>query len=462
MDDVVKLIGSSSEGLWEERAVDRLREIASLPHVVTPCIALPDLHYKEKMEAPSSIGVGVDRHIIPHLSSTSLNCGMGVIATSLIADRSFMERLDEFFYQFRMRKDETKYNLTKNELYDILKLGPRGVCEKFGVEKSIINSFELAGNALSNNPYCHEGILNLIPNSVLDHPKYSGRTGLGTGFGGNHFLEIQRVDKIYDKESARAARITGIGQVVVMYHGGGGVIPGFLGAYFSRRKKGFDDGFRTNARRLFYHLIRSKRSDVFNLYRLYLENRQFASFYEESQQGQRLIMANACSMNYGYAYRFFTYLRVRDILVDLFGVSAGEVFCVTDRSHNSILHETIDGLPLWMHRHNSCSVSKDSLIPLPGHNTTSSFICLGGSGSSVSLNTMPHGAGAVIEAFQARGVLSPINRTTQIYSGNAAIPIEKKHISDAAVNEVVQSLVDLDIARPVVGMTPLAVLKNFV
>ena len=61
---------------------------------------------------------------------------------------------------------------------------------------------------------------NANPDKVSSTAKSRGLTQIGTLGSGNHFLEIQKVDKIYNPKTAKAFGITQEGQVTVMIHCG--------------------------------------------------------------------------------------------------------------------------------------------------------------------------------------------------------------------------------------------------
>jgi tRNA-splicing ligase RtcB len=301
----IKIVGTDVSVLADSAGISVLEEISQLPNIHLPCIALPDFHYKEKMETPSSVAIAVRGHLVPHFSSTSLNCGMGAIVLDIDCAKELEGNLAKFFNHIRKNRDNKKYNLTPGDLFKVLEFGPKALLDKHGIEESLLDSFEFRGNVHRGNSYDFSEFEKAIPEGTLEHAEYSGLDKLGTNFSGNHFLEVQKVTEILDEELAGQKGVHSVGQAVIMYHGGGGIIPGLFGAFFSRRKKGYDDGLKTNIRRYLYHLKRSPGLPLYDLYKHYISNQQYFQFHIDSIQGQRLLFANNCSMNYGYAYRLF-------------------------------------------------------------------------------------------------------------------------------------------------------------
>lgn len=460
--DRVKIIGGKEVAPNDTNGLNKLQELSTLPHVRTPSIALPDFHWKQSMEAPSSIAISVKGHIIPHLTSTSMNCGMGAIVTNLHTNDIQDEGFGRFYDSFRSAKEDPRYEVSKEVLYQMLRLGPKGLQEKYKIEDEIVSSFEFKGNTFGDDVADLEDVSRVIPADIVDHELYSGRSNLGTGFGGNHFLEIQKVSSIIDEKTAHSKNIKEVGQIIIMYHGGGGIIPGLIGAYFSKRNLGYTNDIKTNLRRYLYHLQRSGLKNAFSLFRYYLYSPPYVAFPSQGCEGKRLAFANQCSMNYGYAYRMFMLLRTRDCLAELFGQDGGRCTLYSDVAHNSILPDEVALGEVWVHRHNSCRVTDGDLMVLPGFNNTSSYLCIGDHGSSVSDHTVPHGAGALIKQYIESGRLS-VNKEnkTLIYRNQNTVPEIKEHVTDEAIDALIDDLRQQGIMRPVAKLTPMAVLKDF-
>src|SRR5438445_751609 len=63
----------------------------------------------------------------------------------------------------------------------------------------------------------------------------------------------------------------------------------------------------------------------------------------DSDEGRRLMLANAAAMNYGFAFRMATYAGLRQIATDVFGGGASQL--VVDSPHNSVYMEEVAGQP---------------------------------------------------------------------------------------------------------------------
>jgi hypothetical protein len=78
------IINLADETWGDDRLFKRLSRVSRL-RLAGPVVALPDVHLKNRMEAPSSLATASEGAVIPDLSSCSLNCGMGVLATTIDA-----------------------------------------------------------------------------------------------------------------------------------------------------------------------------------------------------------------------------------------------------------------------------------------------------------------------------------------------------------------------------------------
>ena len=147
--------------------------------------------------------------------------------------------------------------------------------------------------------------------------------------------------------------------------------------------------------------------------------RRFALYFRDaapgvpvdSAEGQRLMLANAAAMNYGFAFRVATYAGLTDIARRTFGLRASSL--VVDSPHNSIYEEDVEGRAAIVHRHISAAqpeavrsgrhafgeVGKAVLVPGLALNVLPVWALLGAQGRS-PVSTRPYGAGTVIDRFE--------------------------------------------------------------
>ena len=286
----------------------------------------------------------------------------------------------------------------------------------------------------------------------------------------NHFIELQEVEEVLEPETAAKLGVAR-GQLTLQYHAGGGVLPGAVGAMFGRRKH-YPREIRAAmavVKPLYHGATARSVEQLRQRYRLYFSG-GCPPVALDSDEGRRLMLANAAAMNYGFAFRLACYAGLRKIAAEVFGGSAGTL--VVDSPHNSIYEEEVGGQPAVVHRHNSCRAYPAELMPagttfaetgqavlVPGTHRTSSYLCVG-AGSDAALNSACHGAGTVVSDFADRGIsgADPQGRSTLRFRYDGKAPADAAQLDDNGVNEVLSVLVRGGLVRPVARMRPFAVL----
>jgi len=196
-----------------DECVQQVVNVAHLPGIVGPSIAMPDIHwgygfpiggvaaFDEQDGVVSPGGVGYD-----------INCGVRLLATPLqVAElRPKLEALaDDLFRRIPSGVGSSRSDLTlsRAELDRVLEDGARwAVSRGFGTERDL---------------ECIEGggRLEGEPDRVGNRAKERGKNQVGTVGSGNHFVEVGYVDEVYDP--ALAARLhVALGTVTVFVHSG--------------------------------------------------------------------------------------------------------------------------------------------------------------------------------------------------------------------------------------------------
>lgn len=436
--------------------------------LAAPPVVLPDFHHKSNMELPSSVAVATTATVRPDLTSSSVNCGMALIAlpTEVPSERAidaFMRAVRERYpYPTKGRRD-----LTKREVLKAAEFGSEFGVERWDAPEEDLERIEESGRIDLERYGGMDRLTTELPGLAVQLARFR----FGTVGPTNHFVELQRVEEVLDPE---AARLLGVaeGQVTIQYHGGGGVLTGEIGRLFFRRKDYPRQVKAVNAALKPWFHLRSAKSLAQLRERLSLYFTDgCASLPLDSREGQRLMLANAAAMNYGFAFRVSTYASLRRIAADSFGGALGRL--VVDSPHNSIYEEEVAGAPAVVHRHNSCRAYPASMMPegstfsrtgqavlLPGTHRTSSYLAVTGPRSGTSLNTACHGAGSVVSDLVRRGLSAddPQRRVTRRFRYDDGAPTEVTHYDDNGVNAALDVLVRNGLVTPVARMRPVAVL----
>lgn len=466
-DGEVRVFGSPILSL-DHDALARLA--AHVPHedLAAPPIVLPDFHQEAKMEVPCSIAVATRESIRPALANASLNCGMALIA--LETGRPDRQAIECFFRQIRGRLPYPSRRRRELSTADVLRASTDG--SMFAVERSGVDAAEL--DRVEEN-----GRIDLEPFGGRDRLERElpwlavqlARLRFGTVGPSNHFIEVQEVESIFDPEIAATLGIAR-GQITIQYHAGGGVLTGLIGRMFGRRVD-------YPAKHRAIMSISKPRMHLATAHSLSELRARFALYFSngcppvplDSDEGRRMLLANAAAMNYGFAFRLTVYAALRELARTSLGATSSRL--VVDSPHDTIYQEEVGGEPAVVHRYKSCrAFPADRMeghpafghtgqpVLIPGTNRTSSYLCVAGAGAQASLYSACHGTGTIIADLARRGISGPDpqGRTTLRFGYDSDEPRTIAHLDDAGIDEALGVLTRSDIVRPVARLRPIAVI----
>lgn len=441
--------------------------------LAAPPVVLPDFHHKSNMELPSSVAVATRETIRPTLTSASVNCGMALLA--LDCEPPGAAGIEEFYRRVRERypyPPRRQRELSVGEVRRAAIEGARFAAERYGTDHDELQRVEEFGHIDLDRYGGGERLVREMPWIAFQ----LARLRFGTVGPSNHFIELQKVEEIIDPVSSAALGLHE-GQMTLQYHAGGGVLAGEIGALFGRRRH-YPRHLRIamTLQKPLYHLA-SARSVAELRARLALYfGSGGAPVLRESAEGQRLMLANAAAMNYGFAFRIATFAALKKVATDVFGGSGGRL--IVDSPHNSIYEEPIPGgrpgETAVVHRHNACRALPADLAPagtvfaqtgqavlLPGTCRTSSYLAVAGPSAGRSLYSACHGAGTLVADFAEKGLSHdhPAGHRTLRFRYDGASPVHVAHLDDNGVNAALGVLVDNGLVRPVARLRPLAVLN---
>ena len=296
----------------EDGAIDQIVNIACLPGVHRYAIGLPDIHFgygfpiggvaafNEKNGIVSPGGVGFD-----------INCGVRLIKTNL-KQADIEDKLDELIEALFKNipsgvGSKGKIKLKENEIDDVLNFGAEWAVENGYGWKEDLEVLEENGR-----------IKEADSAKVSDKAKRRGIPQLGSLGSGNHFLEIQVVDEIYNDE---VAGVYGLekGMVVIMIHSG---------------SRGCGHQVCSDYLRVMDKAYKNHQID--------LADRQLACAPFDSREAQDYLKAMYAAANYAWANRQMMTHWIRETFEDILGKSAKdmEMDIVYDVAHNIAKQET--------------------------------------------------------------------------------------------------------------------------
>ncbi len=463
-DGKLRMLG---DGPWPSPSImKRLNTIASWPWVES-VLALPDLHHKAHMEVPSSLAITTRDALVPEFTSVAINDGMGLVATGMDASELTPERVARFFERVNSHSaahvlDANRYSLATDDLLWSVLEGGRVAVERYGLEPDVLDRMEWGGHVPVPGPNCWQ---DAVPCALLRSRLCCSEMGLN--FGGNHFLELQVVDRVLD---ARGAARWGLArnQVVIMYHLGPGPFGGTLLHFFSRRRK--LSPWRAPAfflaKLLFHYVRRHGRGSARLKWGLHFRRNGFTVYEPDSPEGLLLQQAIALATNFGFVYRLATVAAIRDALCETLSPQL-ETRLVCDVSHNSIFKEPWGGGSAWIARHNACRLDRGGPAIVAGAHDVPSYLGRGAVDAPEDLHSYDHGAGHLIAGWRAAGRLEREDgrstlrlRMTRGRGGRViardTLPLRTARPIDALMDGLERQ----GIVYPVVRLRPVGTLKN--
>lgn len=200
--------------MLSDRTIQQAMNVATLPGVQKHVVVLPDGHEGYGFPVGGVAAMSLDDGVIsPGGVGYDINCGVRLIRTDL-REEDVRPRLKELVNElFRAVPSgvgsEGIVKLSSSELDEVL---------TEGVYWAIRNGYGWSEDA----DVCEENgkMKDADPSKVSSMARKRGAPQLGTLGSGNHFLEVQKVDRIYDKEAAKAMGIEQEGQITMLIHCG--------------------------------------------------------------------------------------------------------------------------------------------------------------------------------------------------------------------------------------------------
>ncbi len=441
--------------IFEDRSLTQLINVTTLPGIVDHAYAMPDMHegYGFPIGGVAATQINNGGVISPGGIGYDINCGVRLLAGAITVDeiKPFLDELATALYHVVPsgvgRGGSLK--LTIKELDAILKHGGKKLLEQgFGTERDLV--------------FCEEqGVMHgADPSLVSDRAKQRGHDQLGTLGSGNHFLEVQYIDTIFDQQAADAFGLQK-GMVTIMIHCG---------------SRGLGHQVCTDYVREMMPLL--KRWDIV------LPDRELVCAPFTSQQGQDYFAAMQAAANFGWANRLMIAHKVRTAWQKILGTTVA-LETVYDLSHNIGKQEqhfiNQKEINVMVHRKGATRAFGPGRteIPglyrhigqpvlIPGTMGTASYILVGtNQGMELSFGSSCHGAGRRLSRMKAK---------KEVRGSTLRQELEKKGIiirceSDAGlaeeapiaykdVEEVVNTIAQTKLAKKVARAVPLAVIKG--
>jgi tRNA-splicing ligase RtcB len=446
------------ELVFRDRSMEQLINTAAMPGVVKRVLVMPDAH---QGYGPPIGGVVPTRYpdgvISPGAVGYDINCGVRLMVSELMAKEVKGEIDDLISSLFRnipsgVGKGGGARKVPPHEMDDVLVKGAAwAVKAGYGRPEDLERLEE--GGAMDGAQ----------PSAVSPRAKQRGGPQLGTLGSGNHFIEIQEVEEIYDEE---VAEVFGLfeGQLAVEIH----------------------SGSRGLGHQVCSDYVKSLQRAV-QRYNIQLPDRQLVCAPLNSPEGERYFGAMVGAANYAWANRqCMAHLARRSFEEVLAGkVRNFDLHTVYDVAHNiaKIEEHVVDGkkMRLCVHRkgatrafgpgHPAVSpvyrqVGQPVLVP--GDMGTASYVLVGTADAmEETFGTSCHGAGRVMSRTAAKrkihgGTLRRELEAQGIRVRAGSMPGLAEEAPDAYkdIHAVIEVVHGAGLARKVAKLRPLAVMKG--
>jgi tRNA-splicing ligase RtcB len=431
----------------QDSALEQLQNVATLPGIVGAAIAMPDIHQGYGFPVGGLAATEPAEGVVsPGGVGYDINCGVRLLAAPFTAEELGGRRqqlVHELSRTIPAGAGKESGSQWRARLDDVLLEGSRVVAERDDDVERTESEGRLPG---------------ADPTAVSARARERGGNQLGTMGSGNHFVELQRVDAVFDETAASAFGLRH-GQVTVLIHSG---------------SRGLGHQVCTDyVRQMDAAQVR---------YGIELPDRQLACAPISSPEGQGYLGAMAAAANFAWANRQEIANRVRRAIASVLGREAAEATRqIYDVAHNVAKVEHYDGRELCVHRKGATRAfpAGSAEIPaayadvgqpvfIPGSMGTSSFVLAGEPGSMErSFGTVCHGAGRVLSRTSARKQIGGADLRRQLEDQGITVrsPSNKGLAEEAPfaykdVERVVAVVERAGLARRVAQLRPLGVVKG--
>ncbi|MBR9706269.1 RtcB family protein [Candidatus Pacearchaeota archaeon] len=422
----------------QDKTLSQVQNVAKLPGIIGSSIALMDAHQGYGFSIGGVAGFDMDKGVIsPGGVGYDIDCSVRLLSTNLtLADIEKVGKKEIIHSLFRTVPSGvgrgSKINLKASDLNEVLRKGARWAVEHgYGSEEDLAH-LEENGNLTPADP-----------ENVSKRAKQRGIGQLGTLGAGNHFLEIQEVTKIYDKEKAKEWGLEK-GQITIMIHCG---------------SRGLGHQVASD----YIKLMEAK-------YGWPEYDRELVNAPIKSELGEKYFSAMNCAANFAFANKQVITHWVRENLLHYFPKLKADV--VYEVCHNIAKKEKHDingeEKEILVMRKGATRAFPNQPVLIPGSMGTASYVLVGTQKAvELSFGSTAHGAGRVKSRTKARKTITTddvkkemASKGIELEAGSFKGIVEEASSVYKDIDEVVKVSDELGIGKLIAKLKPLAVMKG--
>lgn len=446
------------ESIYKDKALEQVANVAFLPGILNYSLAMPDIHwgYGFPIGGVAATDIEAGGVVSPGGVGFDINCGVRLVKTNLEYNdvKNRIEDLVNRLFSDVPAGVGSQGNIkvgTKEEKQILLKGARWAIEQGFGTEDDLECTEE------------NGAIQGADPEAVSERAFQRGKAQSGTLGSGNHFLEIQIIDQLYDREACDILGLN-LGQVMVMIHSG---------------SRGFGYQICEDYAR--------KMVESLSKYKINVPDRQLACAPVNSSEGRAYLGAMRCAANYAWANRQCLMHLARQAFEKIFGSSWQKLgmFLIYDVAHNiaKIEQHKVNGIKknLCVHRKGATRAfgPGNLAIPqryrkigqpviIPGDMGRNSFLLVGTQRAmDETFGSCCHGAGRLkSRTASAKSTSTDIllkelsSKGIIVKASGSNTLVEEAPSAYKDVNQVVEVVHNAGIGKRVCRMRPLGVIKG--
>ena len=435
----------------EHEALHQLAQAATLPGVYQQVLGMPDIHSGFGLPIGGVMPMDAREGLVSAGAvGMDINCGVRLLRTNLPAET-------------------VKQSTLKSLLKSINKRVPSGVGKKSMHHQKVRQYFSRVitegvpflisqglGRPEDLEAIEERGVLSGVSVNSLSKEALGRGDQLSTIGGGNHFIEIGYVDKIFDQQAAYYFGLEK-GKLTIMIHTG---------------SRGFGHQICTDYTGIMKRAAQKSQ--------LPLPHAGLAAAPVLSKEGQDYLSAMSAAVNFAFCNRQWITHDIREAFTEALGGSDHnyDLGLVYDVAHNIAKFEEIEGKSLLIHRKGAVRAlpAGHPLNPplyqetghpviIPGSMGTPSYVVVGGPQASHTFYSANHGAGRVMSRRAAKKNIDVEDFKKQmggviLWSKKTQAFLDEAPRAYKNIEPVVDTLAEIGVTNKVARLKPLAVIKG--
>ncbi|MBU1078710.1 MAG: RtcB family protein [Spirochaetes bacterium] len=455
VDGIIYASENLIRSIQKEETYKQIINVAHLPGIVEYSIGMPDIHWGYGFPIGGIAAIDAEEGVIsPGGVGSDINCGVRAFTTPLFYNKiknKINDLLNLIYHKIPAGVGLTgKIHLNRSDLSEVARTGARwAVSNGLGFDEDLEN--------IEDQGSLKEGSLDPVSKIAIKR----GLDQLGTLGAGNHFIEIQRVEKIFNSDTASKFGLRE-GQITVMVHTG---------------SRGF--GYQICSDYL------QAMQGVMRKYKIVLPDQQLASAPIRSKEGKDYFSAMAAASNYAWANREIIGHFIREAFQECIDCDPKEIKLLYDVAHNIAKfekHKVRNRVrDLLVHRKGATRAfgpgtiglpdrykSTGQPVIIPGDMGTASYIL---SGSDVAMKetfgTVCHGAGRVLSRRKAKQIADKEKLYSDLKKDGITLKASSwrsvaEEIPEAYkdIDEIIRVVTESGLAQKIARLRPVGVIKG--